>query len=139
MLFAEPFQLQNIMPWVIVALAVIMLATVLGKCVSIYRNIKRNRTYVKRDTEQAQQLLTIRGEYFVLDCGTEYSVGEGGQLKSGKYLLRGDGYDKFQITLNGETKEFVGDGHVELADGDKITPACAVLIKPLKEVNLIAD
>lgn len=57
MLFAEPVQLQNIMPWVIVALAVIMLASIIGKCISIYRNLKRNRTYVKReqptDTQEA--------------------------------------------------------------------------------------
>ena len=142
MLFAQPFQLQNIMPWVVVALAVIMLVTILGKCISIYRNIKRNRTYVKRDgEEESQPLLTIRGEYFVLSCGVEYSVGESGQLKAGKYILRGDGFDKFQVKVNGAENECEGDSAADFADGDVITPVtCDVLIKPLKaEIPPIAD
>ena len=55
MLFALAFELQNIMPWVIVALAVIMLVSIVGKCFTIYRNLKRNRTYVKRDDEKDAQ------------------------------------------------------------------------------------
>ena len=130
-LFEQPLKLQDFLPWVVVAIAVIMLVTILGKCVSIYRNIKRNRTYVKRDDQPSQQLLTIRGEYFVLNSGAEYSVGEHGQINAGKYLLRGDGYDKFQLSINGELKDFVGDSTVEFADGDVIKPGCNVLIKPI--------
>ena len=134
MLFAEPFNLQNIMPWVIVALAVVMLVTILGKCVSIYRNIKKNRTYVKREVENTQQLLSIRGEYLVLNSGVEYSVGEDGQLKAGKYLLRGDGYDKFQIAVNGEIKQYNGDSSAQFVNGDVISPVtCAALIKPIAD------
>ena len=47
MLFAEPLNLQNMFPWVIVALAVIMLVGVLGKSVSIYLNLKRNQKNAK--------------------------------------------------------------------------------------------
>ncbi|MCH5152676.1 MAG: hypothetical protein J1F68_01775 [Clostridiales bacterium] len=54
MLFAEPIDLQNILPWVIVALAVVMLVSILGRCISIYRNLKRNRTYVKREGSDTQ-------------------------------------------------------------------------------------
>lgn len=126
------FNLQNILPWVVVALAVVMLVSILAKCFSIYRNIKKNRTYVKRDGESKKQMLTIRGEYFVLSCDGEFSVGENGQLKAGKYLLRGDGYDKFQLTVNGETKELDGDSEVTFLDGDTVTPVtCNVLIKPM--------
>ena len=55
MLFAEPFDLQNIFPWVIIVLAAVMLIGILGKCVSIYRKLKRNRTYVKREDKQDEQ------------------------------------------------------------------------------------
>lgn len=130
-LFAEPIKLQNFLPWVVVAIAVVMLATILGKSFSIYRNIKKNRTYTKRDDEQPQRLLTIRGEYFVLSSGVDYAVGQHGQLKEGNYLLRGDGFDKFQLTINGETKDFKGDSELELVEGDVIMPACDVLIKPI--------
>ena len=51
MLFATTVELQNIMPWVIVVLATVMLASIIGKCIAIYRNLKRNRTYVKRDRQ----------------------------------------------------------------------------------------
>ena len=131
MLFVEPADLQNFLPWVVVAIAVVVLVSILAKSFSVYRNIKRNRTYVKREVEEHQQLLTIRGQYFVLSAGAEYSVGQNGQLKVGKYLLRGDGYDKFQLVINGETKDFDGDANVEFADGDTLTPVCDVLIKPI--------
>ncbi|MCH5156676.1 MAG: hypothetical protein J1G02_02225 [Clostridiales bacterium] len=131
-LFVEPIKLQNIMPWVVVAIAVVVLLSILIKCFSIYRNIKRNRTYVKPNGEEQQQrLLSIRGEYFVLSGGVEYSVGLNGQLKAGKYLLRGDGYDKFQLSINGQAIDFDGDTDREFADGDVIVPACDTLIKPI--------
>ena len=129
MLFAEPVKLQNLLPWLVVAIAVVVLASIIGKCISIYRNIKKNRKYVKPDEPQ-QLLATIRGEYFVLSGGVQYSAGQDGFLKAGRYILRGDGYDKFQLVINGETKEFDGDSEVELSDGDLITPVCDVLIKP---------
>ena len=132
MLFAKPFNIQNILPWVVIALAAIMLITILGKCFSIYRNIKKNRTYVNKKDEHKEPLMTIRGEYFVLSSSGTYSVGEGGQLKPGEYLLRGDGYDKFELTVNGETKQFDGDSVVSFSDGDAVTPVtCDLLIKPV--------
>lgn len=132
MLFAEPFKIQNILPWVIVALVVIMLGAILGKSISTYRNIKKNRTSGKKDDQPKQQLLAIRGEYFVLSIDCEFLVGEGGQLRQGSYLLRGDGYDKFELTINGETKQFDGDSVVNLSNGDVVTPTtCNVLIKPI--------
>ena len=131
MLFAEPFNLKNILPWVVIALAAIMLGGILAKCISIYRNIKKNRTYVKKNDEPKTPLLTIRGEYFVLSSSGTYSVGEGGQIKQGNYLVRGDGYDKFQLVTNGETKDFEGDIDVKFADGDVINPVCDVLVKPI--------
>ena len=132
MLFVEPFNLLNVLPWVVIALAVIMLIGILAKSISSYRNIKRNRTNSKSDSEPKAQLIAIRGEYFVLSCGGSYAVGEGGQLKAGKYFLRGDGYDKFQLAVNGETKEFDGDSEVTFSDGDTVTPVtCNLLIKPV--------
>ena len=130
-LFGETLGLQDFLPWVVVAIAVVVLVSILAKSFSVYRNIKRNRTYVKREGKEPQQLLTIRGQYFVLSAGVEYSVGEHGQLKVGKYLLRGDGYDKFQLVINGETNDFDGDVNVEFADGDVISPVCDILIKPV--------
>ena len=132
MLFAKPFDLQNILPWVIVALAVVMLVTILGKSFSTYRNIKKNKTNAKKDEQPKEQLLAIRGEYFVLSLSGTYLVGEGGQLRQGAYLLRGDGYDNFQLTVNGETVELNGDTVVNFSDGDAVTPVtCNVLIKPV--------
>ena len=130
-LFGKTLGLPDFLPWVVVAIAVVVLASVLVKSFSVYRNIKRNRTYVKREGEEPQQLLTVRGQYFVLSAGVQYSVGQHGQLKMGKYLLRGDGYDKFQLVINGDTKDFDGDTDVEFADGDTVTPLCDVLIKPI--------
>ena len=54
-LLADLSLLQDIMPWVIVAMAVGMLVFIICKCVSIYRNLKKNRTYVKHDGEHAGQ------------------------------------------------------------------------------------
>lgn len=31
-----------------------MLVSILGRCISIYRNLKRNRTYVKREGSDTQ-------------------------------------------------------------------------------------
>lgn len=119
------------MPWVVVALAVVMLVTIIAKCISIYLKLKRNRTYVKHSGE-IEQTIAIRGEYFVLGCGVEYSVGESGQLAAGEYILRGDGYDSFQLIVNGESRDFNGDSSVALCDGDVVSaPACDVLIKPV--------
>ena len=133
-LFADSFDLKNILPWVVVIIAVVMLASIIGKSFSIYRNIKKNRTYVKRDDDSFQRLISIRGEYFVLSCGGKYSVGADGQLKAGKYLLRGDGYDKFQLDINGDLRDFCGDSNIEFVDGDVITPVtCETLIKPTKD------
>ena len=130
MLIANSSVLYDILPWIVVAIAVAMLAGILIKCISVYRTLKRNRTYVKRGGEVVP-LLAIRGEYFVLTSGIEYSVGESGQLKTGKYVLRGDGYDKFQIALNGEEKELNTDDEIELNEGDKLCSiTCDTLIKP---------
>ena len=61
MLFAEPFNLQNIMPWVIVALAILMLIGILGKCVSIYRKLKQNQNKAKlNEKTQAEQTLNAK-------------------------------------------------------------------------------
>ena len=130
MLFIQPFEISNIWPWIVVALAVAMLAGILAKCISLYLTLKRNRTYVKRDGNVIP-LLAIRGEYFVLACGVEYSAGEDGQLKCGKYVVRGDGYDKFRIVLNGEERELSTDNEIELNEGDKLRAVtCDTLIKP---------
>ena len=136
MLFAEPIKLQNILPWVIVALAVVMIVAILSKSFATYRNIKKNKNHVKQDDQPKEPLMTIRGEYFVLQSNCAYSVGEGGQLKSGAYLLRGDGYDKFELTVSGETKQINGDSVVTFFDGDVLTPlTCDLLIKPFTDTK----
>ena len=132
LLFSKPFNLLHVLPWVVIAIAVVVIVGILAKSISSYRNIKRNRNNVKSDSEPKAQLIAIRGEYFVLSCNGQYSVGVGGQLKAGKYFLRGDGYDKFQLTVNGEVKEFVGDSEVDFSDGDTVTSVtCDLLIKPV--------
>ena len=135
MLFSEPIDILGILPWMVVAVAVGVLAFVVIKCISMYRNLKRNKTEVKT-VDEAAPLIAIRGEYFVLKSGVEYSVGDDGQLKAGKYLLRGDGYDKFQLNLNGEERELTTDAELETVDGDKlIVTSCDVLIKPYRETQ----
>ena len=132
MLFAEPLEFLSILPWIVVAIAVGVLVFIVVKCVSIYRNLKRNKMQAKVDDETSP-LIAIRGEYFVLNKDIEYRVGSDGQLKSGKYLLRGDGYDKFQILLNGEKQEFHTDETLEVADGDRVAVLnCDILIKPVQ-------
>ena len=135
MLFAEPIEFLDILPWLVVAVAVGVLAFLLGKCIKMYRTLKRNKLSANnKSDEQQSPLLAVRGEFFVLSCGVEYSVGEDGQLKAGKYLLRGDGYDVFQIKLNGEEKQLNSNDTVELNDGDKLIAAsCDVLIKPCRD------
>ena len=131
MLFAKPILIQNILAWVVVALAALMFSAIIYKCIRIYRNLKKNRAYVKHDSEAISKIIAIRGEYFVLSCGVEYCVGESGQLAAGNYLVRGDGYDKFQLNVNGECRDFEGDSSVELCEGDTVQPTtCDVLIKP---------
>ena len=133
MLFAEPIEFLDILPWLVVAVAVGVLAFLLGKCIKMYRNLKRNKNSVKQEIKVIP-LLTIRGEYFVLSRDVEYKVGEDGQLKVGKYLLRGDGYDKFQFLLNGEEQDFHTDETLQLTDGDWIAAlSCDVLIKPCRD------
>ena len=133
MLFAQSFDFLSILPWVVVAVAVGVLAFIVYKCVATYRNLKRNKNSVKQEVETIP-LLAIRGEYFVLSRDVEYKVGEEGQLKAGKYALRGDGYDRFQILLNGEEQDFHTDESLQLTDGDWIAAlSCDVLIKPCRD------
>ncbi|MCH5151692.1 MAG: hypothetical protein J1F65_03430 [Clostridiales bacterium] len=135
MLFAEPIEFLDILPWLVVAVAVGVLAFLLGKCIKMYRTLKRNKLSANnKSDEQQSPLLAIRGEYFVLSRDVEYKVGEEGQLKAGKYLLRGDGYDKFQFLLNGEEQDFHTDETLQLTDGDWIAAlSCNVLIKPCRD------
>lgn len=120
-------------PWIIVALAVVMLGFIVAKCISIYRKLKRSKTYVKREGEVVQTL-AVRGEFFIMVCGVAYSVGEDGQLRSGKYVLRGDGYDEFCVKVNDEERQCNVDEMVELNDGDTIVAVtCDTLIKPFVE------
>lgn len=133
MLFAETPSILQILPWIVVAIAVGVLVFLIVKCVSIYRTLKRNKMYVKRDGEIIP-LLAIRGEFFVLRCGIEYSVGDDGQLKQGGYVLRGDGYDKFQVKLNGEEKELNANDILDLSEGDTLCAVtCDLLTKPCQE------
>ena len=130
MLFAQSFEFLSILPWIVVAVAVGVLAFIVIKCISMYRNLKRNKTEAKTVDETAP-LIAIRGEYFVLKSGVEYLVGSDGQLMAGKYLLRGDGYDKFKVAVNGEERELNGDETLELNDGDRLSAVtCDTLIKP---------
>ena len=133
MLFAEPLDFLSILPWIVVAIAVGVLVFIVVKCVSIYRNLKRNKACAKNDGESVP-LLAVRGDFFVLACGVEYVVGDSGQLKQGKYVLRGDGYDEFQVKLNGEEKVLNGSDVVELSNGDTLSAVtCNTLIRPHQE------
>lgn len=86
---------------------------------------------VQPEEEKPQKTLETRGEYFVLEKGVEYNVGENDVIKSGKYLLRSDGYETFKISINGANIDLSGEINVQLADGDIITPVtAAALIKP---------
>lgn len=130
MLFAESFDIIEILPWVVIAIAVVTLVGIIAKCISNYRVLKRNKTYVKRNGEIVP-MLAIRGEYFVMSKDVEYTVGESGQFKAGYYILKGDGYDNFTVTINGETRELNGAETLQLSDGDKLTAdTCDLLIKP---------
>ena len=134
MLFSEPIDILGILPWVVVAVAVGVLVFILAKSFSLYRRLKRDKMNAKQASEQTIPLLAIRGEFFVLSCGVEYAVGNDGQLQAGKYQLRGDGYDKFQILLNGEEQDLHTDETLQLTDGDWIAAlSCDVLIKPYQE------
>lgn len=129
MLFAN-INLDQILVWVVVAIAVGVLAGVIFKCVSNYRALKRNKMYVKRNGEVVT-LLAIRGEYFVMSRDVEYVVGNGGQLKQGDYVVKGDGYDNFTVTVNGQSRALIGAEILQLSDGDKLVAStCDLLIKP---------
>lgn len=131
MLFAKlNLDLQQILFWAVIAIAIGALGGVIFKCVVNYRALKRNKMYVKRDGEVVS-LLAIRGEYFVMSKDVEYVVDSGGQLKQGDYVLKGDGYDNFTLTVNGEQRSIVGTEILQLSDGDKLVAVtCDLLIKP---------
>ena len=136
---AETLDFNRIFPFVLVAVAVAVIVATLYKKISSYRAMKQSQKqqYARRSNGTAEiphALLEIRGEYFVLKKGETYSVGEDGQLKEGKYLLKNAdaAFSQFSGEVCGAEKTFEGQIDLQFATGDTFRCISGdILIKPI--------
>lgn len=136
MLFAQSIEPKDTLTWILLALAVVALGGLITKVIATYRSAKQRQEQMDAARREQQiadtlRLLEIKGEYLEMQQGIEYSVGNEGQIKEGRYVLKSANENgKLTVRLNGQIREFYDGEVVTLTDGDVICPTDAVLIKP---------
>lgn len=136
MAFAQSDFLSDILPWLVLAVGIVLIGGVVARGFAVYRDRKRAQSQSTKDVQKQQQpkLLQIRGDYLVLACNVSYEVGENGQLKAGAYEVKSavENEDKLYVRVNGPVKVYDSGSVIQLCDGDTFCPISGdVLIKPI--------